>query len=75
VANIFRSRFDFESAANPISYEPHKAGYQQGLRHKRHAASEGYLRLGGTIPLLEKDSAVPLEFLRPLVHLLPKYGG
>jgi hypothetical protein len=35
--------------------------------------SEGYLRLGGTIPLLEKDKAVPLEFIHSPVHLLGKH--
>jgi hypothetical protein len=35
--------------------------------------SEGYLRVGGTIPLLEKDKAVPLEFIHSPVHLLGKH--
>jgi hypothetical protein len=32
------------------------------------------LRLGGTIPLLEKDKAVPLEFIRSPVHLPGKHS-
>ena len=73
-ANILRSRFNFESAATSVLYEPHKVGYEHSLGHKLHPASEGYLRLGGTIPLLEKDKAVPLEFIRSPVHLLGKYS-
>jgi hypothetical protein len=45
---------------------------EHSLRHKLHPGSEGYLRLGGTIPLLEKDEAAPLEFTRSSVHLLGK---
>src|SRR5450631_3211393 len=37
-------------------------------------ASEGYLRSGGTIPLLEKNHAAPLEFIRSPVHLLGKHS-
>jgi hypothetical protein len=44
------------------------------LRYKLYPASEGYLRLGGTIPLLEKDKAVPLEFTRSPVHLPGKHS-
>jgi hypothetical protein len=80
-ANIFRSRFDFESAATAILYgphilyEPYKAGCEHGLRYKQHPASGEYLQLGGTIPLLENDRAVPLEFIHYLAHLLGKYSS
>jgi hypothetical protein len=45
-----------------------------GVRCKLRRASEGYPRLGGTIPLLEKDKALPLEFIRSPVHLLGKHS-
>ena len=44
------------------------------FRRKPHPVSEGYLRSGGTIPLLEKDKAGPLEFIRTPVHLVGKYS-
>jgi hypothetical protein len=75
-AYIFRSRFNFESAATAILYEPyilyppHKAGCEHGLRRELRRASERSLRLGGTMPRLEKDRASTLEFICSLVHLL-----
>jgi hypothetical protein len=69
--NIFRSGFNFESAASPVLYEPYKAGYQHSRRRKPRLASELCLPLG-TIPLLEKDGAIPLEFLCSPAHLVGK---
>jgi len=71
--NIFRSRFNFESAAASILYEPHKVGCERGLRHKLHPVS-GYLQLGDTMPLLEKDRAIPLEFKHAPIHLPRKHS-
>jgi hypothetical protein len=48
VANIFRARFNFESAATSVLYEPHMVGYEHGVRHELRPASERYLRLHGT---------------------------
>ena len=45
-----------------------------GVRRKLRPASEAYLRLGGTMPLLEKDNALPLEFIRSPVHVLGKHS-
>ena len=36
--------------------------------------SEGCLRLGGTIPLLENDNAGPLEFICSPAHLLGRHS-
>ena len=72
--NIFRARFDCESAATSILYEPHKVGGEHRFRHKLDPGSKGYLRFGGTIPLLEKDKAAPLEFTRSPVHLLGEHS-
>jgi hypothetical protein len=67
------SGFDFESAARLVLYEPHKVGDKQ-LRLTPRLASERCRWLGGTIPPLEKDKAVHLEFLRPSAHLVGKYS-
>lgn len=53
MGHIFLTRFGFESAE-----EPHKIA-MVCLRHKLDRASEGYLRLSGTIPLLERTRRIP----------------
>jgi len=40
MANIFRARFNFESAATSVLYEPHKVGYEYCLCYKLYPASE-----------------------------------
>jgi len=43
--NIFRARFDFESAATSILYEPHKVGWEHSVRHKLHPDICGWAAL------------------------------
>ena len=43
--NIFRVRFNFESAATSILDEPHKVGWEHSVRHKLHPDICGWAAL------------------------------
>jgi hypothetical protein len=66
--------YSFESAIALVLYEPHKIVMRTAFVTSYALASEGYQRLGGTIPPLQKSKANPLEFTHSRGHLPGKYS-
>jgi hypothetical protein len=65
-ANIFRTRFNFESAVNLVLYEPHRIAMSTAFG-KSHTLLRRDICGWAAIPLLEKDKAVP-----PRIHTLSR---